>query len=62
MLVTPKRCPFLALYKPQGAAKRGSRPHGAKVGNRQLSRTIALDPATSSTRLQRPASVSFSAC
>jgi hypothetical protein len=58
----PERCPFLALSVHQRAANGSKRRHKAKAENRRIPRVMARDPATSSTRRQRPANDAFSAC
>jgi hypothetical protein len=58
----PGRCPFVALSVHQRAANGGKRRHKAKAEDRPILRVMMRDPATSSTRRQRAANVSFSAC
>jgi hypothetical protein len=57
-----RRRPFLALSVHQGAANGSKRRHTAKAEDRRILRVMARDPAISSTRRQRAANVSFSAC
>jgi hypothetical protein len=58
----PGRCPFFALSVHQNAANASKRRHKAKVENRGIPLMMERDPATSSTRAQRAANASFSAC
>jgi len=53
---------FLPFLCNQGAANRSKQRHKAKVENRGFLQVMACDPATSGTRPQRAANVSFSAC